>query len=164
MSEPYVIEEWRPVVGWEGLYSVSSLGRVMRSAPGHCTYPGKLISFTYMHGYPQVKLLKHSQPSRYYVHRLVAAAFIGPLPDGHQVNHKNMDRLDARAINLEYVTRRQNFDHAITNGSYSKIMPDDVQVVIARASKGELHRLIAADFGVSRSCISRIVRGERRVR
>lgn len=46
------------------------------------------------------------------MHRLVAAAFIGPCPDGLEVNHKDGDKKNNRVENLEYVTHRENILHA----------------------------------------------------
>lgn len=46
------------------------------------------------------------------IHRLVAAAFIGPCPDGLEVNHKDGDKKNNRVENLEYMTHRDNIIHA----------------------------------------------------
>jgi hypothetical protein len=51
-----------------------------------------------------------------FVHRIVAAAFIGPCPDGLEINHKNGIKLDNRAENLEYTTRSANMKHAYDSG------------------------------------------------
>lgn len=44
----------------------------------------------------------------YYVHRLVLLAYVGPCPDGMEVDHKNKDTGDNRLANLHYVTHKQN--------------------------------------------------------
>jgi hypothetical protein len=47
-----------------------------------------------------------------YIHRIVAELFIGPCPPGMEVNHRDGDKQNNRAENLEYVTRKQNMAHA----------------------------------------------------
>ena len=51
------------------------------------------------------------KPFQITIHQLVAAAFLGPPPDGCEINHKNGIRFDNRLANLEYVTHRQNMLH-----------------------------------------------------
>lgn len=120
-------EEWRPVVGWEGLYEVSNIGRVrslgrtvrMKDKRGcwHTRpYPGKLLSTAgLVAGYPHVQLHRNGKPSPRLVHQLVARAFLGPPPTpDHEVNHKHPDGDKTRCCvdNLEWVTRSENLKHA----------------------------------------------------
>ena len=46
----------------------------------------------------------------------MAVAFLGPVPDGYEVNHKSGDKSDSSAFNLEYVTRSENNLHAYRHG------------------------------------------------
>lgn len=100
---------WKPIQGYEGFYEVSSEGRV-RSLRGK--KPRLLNINKTVAGYPHVGLVKRVDGLRrrfwYSVHRLVAAAFIGPCPDGYVVNHKDEDKANNLVSNLEYVTRREN--------------------------------------------------------
>ncbi len=113
-------EIWRPVPGWCGLYEVSSGGRV-RSVDRRCAvtnrfgkvelrlHRGKLLKpGRTKGGYFVVVLTRTGVRSCQYVHRLVALAFFGPAPSGHEVCHVNGNRSDCRLLNLRYGTRSSN--------------------------------------------------------
>ncbi|MDF2707066.1 MAG: hypothetical protein K0R62_2718 [Nonomuraea muscovyensis] len=112
-------ERWLPVVGWEGLYEVSSQGRVRslysgtRSKTGfpkpHCTSRGQ---------YMAVDLSRQGKRKTIAVHVLVAAAFIGPRPDGMDVCHNDGDSLNNRPENLRYGTRSENVLDEIAHGTH----------------------------------------------
>lgn len=105
-------EEWRPVVGFEGFYSVSSYGRLRRDAPGIHTYAGKILQPRLDgRGYLATYLSAAGKRSYLRVHRLVARAFLGPA-NGLEVNHIDLDKQNNRLINLEYVTQAENKRHA----------------------------------------------------
>lgn len=99
-------ELWRPVVGYEGWYEVSDQGRVRRVFSPLKPQCGGTA------GYPSVILSVRGAVRRLMVHRLVAEAFLGPCPPGHQVNHKDTNRRNARLDNLEYSTPSNNLRHA----------------------------------------------------
>ena len=92
-------------------WQVSSLGRV-RSSIGSVTYGSRTPA-----GYRVCSI----QGKTHRVHRLVAAAFLGPAPteDHAQVNHKDGDPSNNRVQNLEYVTPSQNLQHSWMNGRSS---------------------------------------------
>lgn len=113
--EELATEEWRPVVGWEGRYEVSNLGRV--KTPNY-RGSGRERLFCPVaadgHGYVHVHLRR---PQRsVYIHVLVALAFLGPRPDGHGVNHIDGVKRNCRVINLEWVTPFENTRHAVRTG------------------------------------------------
>lgn len=102
-------EVWKDVVGHEGRYSVSSLGRVYSHlGRGGIRKPGKHTG-----GYLQVSLCIEGKGVSRYIHRLVMEAFIGSCPEGHNVNHKNFNKEDNRLENLEYITIQENQNHWI---------------------------------------------------
>lgn len=97
-------EEWRPVVGYEGSYEVSSLGMVRRV--------GSHVRALSRHheGYLLVNLSVAGRSKTHRVHRLVADAFLGPSV-ARGVNHLNGVKSDNRASNLEWATDSQNARH-----------------------------------------------------
>jgi len=112
-----MIEEWKSVVGYEGLYEVSSLGNV-RSLDrmsnggrwGNYMKQGKpLIPQSRPNGYKMVTLMAGQGSQKCAsIHRIVAEAFIGPPSNGMVVDHLNGERSDNRLENLEYVSMREN--------------------------------------------------------
>ena len=94
-------EIWRPVVGYEGVYSVSENGVIRREIPR----PRTVAQSKNRTGYMIAMIRWRGRTKCVQVHRLVAAAFIGPCPSGHQVNHKDGQKHNNQAGNLEYVLR-----------------------------------------------------------
>jgi hypothetical protein len=114
-------ERWREVPSASGAYQVSNLGRVRRSRPGPRTRVGLILSQSRDHrGYARVGLWVEGKNSFRTVHSLVAEAFIGPRPTGLEVNHKDGDKLNNQAENLEYMTRLENEQHAARLGLTAK--------------------------------------------
>lgn len=118
-------EIWKSVVGYEGRYEVSDLGRVrsldrvVNGAPGKGTYlkPGVVLRpGAHRQGYRLVSLHDGASRRTYKVHRLVALAFLGPAPDGMEVCHNNSDPADNRAANLRWDTRSGNMQDAMALG------------------------------------------------
>jgi len=109
-------EIWRPVVdpGFLGRYEASNFGRIRSTRLGRIAIRTTLNST----GYPAVMLYCQYKVKFASVHRLVAAAFLGP--SVLWVNHKNGNKLDNRIDNLEYVTAKQNAHHAQRIGLYRR--------------------------------------------
>ena len=111
-----MIEEWRPVVGYEGLYEVSNTGQI-RSFDRYVKYSngrihlhkGKVLSpIKDKDGYLQVNLCYNGKIHQIKVHRIVAQAFI-PNPNNlPQVNHKDEDKTNNSVDNLEWCTVKYN--------------------------------------------------------
>jgi predicted XRE-type DNA-binding protein len=169
-------EAWKAVVGYEGLYEVSSFGKVQVLART-CIYSDGRKHFIYpremkladSYGYKAVSLIKDGWYKRYQVHRLVAIAFIPQTrPDAVYVNHKDCNKANNLLENLEWVTHRENTDHAIDNDRYNaavnakcrkKFTLDDIENVNRLLAEGRLNQLEISNLtGISPSHVSRIKR------
>lgn len=172
-------EEWRDVIGYEGEYRVSDFGRiksVTRLVPnggGHRLvrerirppYLNKVVGYFY------VQLWSGNKTRLFRLHRIVAEAFIGHPPSGTVVNHKDGDKSNNRADNLEYVTQKENIRHAISTGLTrqqgelsvnAKLTDKDALEAYTMYANGALMTDVASRFGVSKSLIGRIVIGKHR--
>lgn len=100
-------EVWKPVVGWPD-YEVSNLGRVKRTTIKISIIRERKLPS----GYKGVSLWLHAKPKKKQrtgtVHIMVAEAFLGPRPSGHDIHHKDRDRMNASATNLEYLPEKQH--------------------------------------------------------
>lgn len=99
-------EIWKSLTCFNGVYEVSSLGRVKSNKYGK----EKILSLVKNGKYHRVAVLYNKKTHYYLVHQLVAMAFLEHIPCGFDlvVNHKNFDTLDNRVENLEVVTHRVN--------------------------------------------------------
>lgn len=104
-KDSFVKEEWRPIAGFEGIYEVSSEGRVRRVKEG----ANKILKpYSNKKGYLGVDLHDCGRRLSAKIHRLVAAAFI-PNPMGYlEINHKDENKANNAAKNLEWCTRQYN--------------------------------------------------------
>lgn len=117
------MESWKDIKGFEGYYQISTeqivrgLKRTVKKPFGFRTVRERIIK-TYLHncGYWQVLLRKEGKTKRFVIHRLVADAFIPNPLNLPQVNHKNGIKTDNRIENLEWVTEKQNINHAWRTG------------------------------------------------
>jgi hypothetical protein len=110
-------EKWRPVPGFERTYEVSSLGRI-RSIPRPRTRGGIRKQYVTNAGYLAVILSQDGKTSNLSVHALVAAAFIGPRPEGMEVRHIDGDQLNLSASNLAYGTHSSNMLDKVRHGTH----------------------------------------------
>jgi len=116
-----VIEMWKPIIGYEGRYSISDMGRIRseeRKKKNNRTHRERILSERISStGYQIVTLYRDNHEKVYRVHRLVAEAFIQFIDSNHKyVNHKDGNKLNNKAENLEWCTAKENINHAITTG------------------------------------------------
>ena len=103
-------EEFRDVVGYEGLYKVSNLGRV------YSVVSDKFIGHPDYMGYTQVTLCKNGYHRIQRAHCLILEAFVGPRPQGFVIRHLDDNPANNRLDNLQYGTYRENYNDAQKNG------------------------------------------------
>lgn len=175
------MEEWRDIPGHEDRYQVSSLGRA-RSLDRDVTYKdgrvgrfkGKVLSESRgTYGYRQIDLGRPH--GRMHVHRAVAAAFLGDKPPGAEcVNHRDGDRYNNSADNLEWATYAENNRHARDaglqnqHGENCNLTKYSDQLVAAMRKVFQKYqptkRELADLFDVSEMMASQVVRGDTRSR
>lgn len=152
-------EIWKWVDGYEHLYAVSSLGNVAKATMG--LEPERLLNMVDNgNGYLRVGLYLNGVSKHYYVHRLVAQAFIPNDQNKPQVNHIDGNRQNNVVENLEWVTRSENNKHAFYVLGAKKVNRklSDEQVRLIRGDQRE-HKIIAAEYGISRAYVSAIKTG-----
>ena len=169
-------EIWKPIAGFSGLYEVSSLGNVRSNdrEVGH-RWGGKAIKRGKIlkprkdkDGYLFVTLCAGGIPIGAKVHRLVAEHFL-PHSDLNEVNHKDFNKANNAAENLEWVTRKANHEHARAGGRFSassnpkrakKLSIESARQVRAAREGGATYAALAEQFGISAPTALKIVRGE----
>jgi hypothetical protein len=135
------MEEWKDIKGFPG-YQVSSYGRVRSfksNRHGLCDTPHFLGTDINSNGYERVFL---GSNGRFFIHHLVAKEFI-PNPNEHPiVRHKDDDRSNNRADNLEWGTQADNIQDAVRRGRFVS----NIAIAKEAALKKQRKRVIAKDL------------------
>lgn len=119
-------EIWKPVVGYEGLYEVSNLGRV-KSLPKYHQNKERIMSqyINQHNGYAYVGLSKDGEHRQHRVHKLVMEAFTDYRSMGrgseYEIDHIDCNRSNNYIGNLQVVTHTENMRkaHYVTGINYS---------------------------------------------
>jgi len=175
-------EHWRSIAGFEGFYEVSNLGRVRSlthkargKSNSEVTHEGQLLNPTLnSDGYHVLTLSRDGKTIQRKVHRVVAQAF-HPNPMGFPcVNHIDFNKINNQSVNLEWCTNAHNMRHDWNHGrrrspkiashgsknGNAKLSDDNVTEIRRRNVDGETNVALAAEFGVCKDTISRIIRRE----
>jgi len=173
-------EEWKPVVGYEGLYEVSNLGVVKSLAKTKISLrkgvsvkskvKEKLLKPDTQKKMPyqQVTLCKDKKYTATKIHRIVAKAFLPNMGNKPCVNHINNNPLDNRVGNLEWVSHKENSNHSVEQGRHchggavntTKLKEEEVFAIFSEYSKGgSSSRKLAKKYNLSKSTVLAILNG-----
>ena len=166
-------EIWKSIEGMEGVYSMSSEGRIRSEERVivHSNGTKQPIRERILkpqknkYGYLSVCLyLPEKKKKTCLVHQLVCAAFHGPKPEGRDVNHIDGVKTNNRASNLEWVTRSENHLHAYRTGLMDKKGEKHPGAKLTEKQTMEIfkdtrpQKDIAKEFSVTQSTVSAIKR------
>lgn len=173
------MEIWKDVQGYDGKYQISNMGKV-KSLPriALCrngiikSVPGGIMVAKVSNGYLIIGLRDGKKKRFFTVHSLVAKAFIANPQDNRQVNHKNGNKADNRAENLEWVTASENVRHSFRvlnrpknygrkNGS-CRLTEDNVRFIRAHYIPGHPifgQSAMARQFSVTQYAVRSVITG-----
>lgn len=170
-------EIWKPVLGYEGYYEVSSFGRV-KSLPRISHLPGnsgtyiKKEKFMKIHkdrryGYKQLELHTNSKGKTWKIHRLVGLAFIPNPLNLPQLNHIDGDKTNNRVENLEWCDNSYNQIHAFRMGlnisrkgenHHNSKLTNFQASEIRKKRKNNISVLnLSIEYGICKNSIKRII-------
>lgn len=156
-------ELWHEILGFEGLYQVSNLGRIKNKK-------GMFLKPYLQNGYLRVGLYKNKSIKSIYIHRLVATAFIPKIEDKNIINHKDGNKLNNNVQNLEWCNYSENNQHAYKyklkiakplfgeKSPHHKLTNKDIQYI--RANWNYNTKDLANKFNITTTHIRRIIKNE----
>lgn len=164
-------EIWKPVVGYEGLYEVSCFGNIRsidRIDSAGMRRAGKMMhQCNDLDGYLLTGFCMNGKTRSMRVHRIVAEAFISNPDALPHVNHIDGDKKNNRVENLEWVTHRQNKEHAKNHGltargtgsGRSTLSEKDVDAIRKMTQEGFGPKAISKMLGIGISAINHVRQG-----
>jgi hypothetical protein len=155
-------EEWKPVPEFKGLYEVSNHGRIRTIKTGKIKKP----TIDKKDGRPAVLLWEKNKYKLRRVGRIVLRAFCGEPISGHECCHNDGDPTNNHLSNLRWDTASANQKDRVKHGTSNrgeqcgtaKLTEAQARAIIADR---RLHRIIAEEYGVQQSMVSRIKSGKR---
>ena len=176
-------EIWKDIEGYEGLYQVSSLGRI-KSIDRIIKYKKNNEIITYLkkgrimkphnngRDYLNIQFRDGNIRKHLYIHIIVAKAFIPNPYNLEQVNHKNFNKTDNRVENLEWCTRKNNMLHYKQSSFFKEVqikrqiashnktirkIKKFKDIIIKKYINGETIENISTELKISRDFVSDIV-------
>lgn len=153
-------EEWKNINGFENIYVVSNYGRVKHIL--HKGYQTLRVPSVSPNGYLKMVLSYKNRRRTVSVHRLVAEAFIPNPQNADTVNHKDFDKTNNRASNLEWLSCKDNILHAKENGRNNRkpILQCDISWNVIREWKSAW--TVQQELGYFSTHISSCCRGKKK--
>ena len=164
-----MMEEWKPIFGYEGLYEVSDHGRVKSlaraDAMGRWVRERILKQARHSGAYLTVTLSKNGKTRTHFVHILVAKTFLLRPVERNEVNHIDFNRQNNRKSNLEWVTTCGNRAHSRMSGRLRGRFGESQRLVAINTESGDVREFVsqgvaASELGINQSCISRTLAGK----
>lgn len=172
-------DDFHPIPGLEGLYEINlagqvrSLPRIVVSRGGTRSTGRRLLKGRLLNGYPSFSVRVEGINRQMSVHRALATIFIANPDNKPHINHLDGNKANFALSNLEWCTHQENMRHAFDSGltprpksgpgemsPAARLNWNDVEAIRSLAVQGVSRAAIAERFGVSKSNVSQIVRGE----
>jgi hypothetical protein len=155
-----VTKPFRPILGWEGLYSVSADGEVFSHISVRILKPTPMGQGQYL----TVGLHRPGEKKTKFrsIHTLVLETFDRFPVDGEEGNHKDTDKTHNQLSNLEWVpSSKANTEHAARSGKMGRMGPklthDQVREIRRRAVQGETAYVIARDYPITHTTLAQVI-------
>ncbi|HEV7331315.1 MAG TPA: NUMOD4 domain-containing protein [Flavisolibacter sp.] len=152
-------EAWLPVPGYQGKYLISDQGNIRKVSLNTTEKPIQIRIDRA--GYLTVRLCQGSKIKTLFIHRLVAAAFVPNLYGKQFVNHKNGNKVDCCAVNLEWTTHAENIQHAYDSGLLSKRTQRKTVIDLCTGQRFYSAREAATFYGIPYPTFKNYLNGRR---
>lgn len=159
-------EEWRVIPGYNNRYEASNLGRIRRVS-GKAVRQGEWRMLKVSPdrlGYIRARIMRNDGTSyNVGLHQLVASAFLGPCPEGLEIDHLDRNKSNNRPGNLEYVTHAENLRRAREQGNWSAVSKTrklTIEQVAEIRNSTLTQRTLAVQFGLSQVAVHYIKSGK----
>jgi hypothetical protein len=169
MEEEGLIEVWKPIKQFPA-YAISNMGRVKRITPAPGTWIGKILNPILTPGGYHIIGLRNGNGSKIRIplHRIVLESFVRKRPKGKECNHKDGNKTNNYVGNLEWVTPKENAEHAFKTGlrkkglehPSTKLKEGEIYLARKLGKAGISCRKVAKMFNISPSMANAIARNK----